>query len=220
MAQGRKSLRAVTIILVAGIAGVAAGALAVYLRGTGDGNLAACTASGAAQARVAAAATGPVAAFIPADPPVPAPELAFRDAAGAPLTLADFSGRILLVNLWATWCVPCREEMPALDRLQAEKGSERFEVVAINIDTRDREAPRQFLDEIGVERLAFYEDETTGVFQALRNAGFAFGLPATLLVDDRGCVLGHMAGPAAWDAAEAFGLVDAALGAAPGAPAQ
>lgn len=139
------------------------------------------------------------------------PNLSFVDAEGRALTLADFRGRVLLVNLWATWCVPCRKEMPELDHLEAALGGPEFEVVAINLDTRDPDKPRAFLRDIGVSRLNNYADPKGESFQALRSVGRGFGLPTTLLVDRDGCELGFLAGPAAWGGADAQALVKAAL---------
>ncbi len=109
----------------------------------------------------------------------------------------------MLVNLWATWCIPCREEMPALNRLQAEKGNRNFEVVAINIDTGSDEKPKNFLVDTGVDKLGFYRDSSMGVFNAFKKEGLAFGLPVTLILDKQGCLIGSMNGPAAWDSPQA-----------------
>src|SRR5690606_27725209 len=138
------------------------------------------------------------------------PGLAFDGPDGKPKTIADFAGKTLLVNLWATWCVPCREEMPALNALQKELGSDRFEVVAINIDTGDDEKPKAFLTETAVDDLAYYRDASMGVFNTLKKEGLAFGLPVTLLMDDKGCLLSAMNGPAAWDSDDAKALIRAA----------
>jgi thiol-disulfide isomerase/thioredoxin len=86
--------------------------------------------------------------------PLRIPDLAFQDSAGKPLTLANWHGRTVLLNLWATWCVPCRKEMPALDTLEQRLGGPRFEVVTVNIDTRDADKPKAWLNEIGVQKLA------------------------------------------------------------------
>ena len=115
-------------------------------------------------------------------------------------------------NLWATWCVPCRKEMPALDALQANLGGPRFEVVAVNIDTRDAEKPLTFLKEAGVRHLTYYSDQSAKVFQDLKNAGKAFGMPTTLIIDGSGCEIGEMAGPAEWASADGIKLVGAVLG--------
>lgn len=163
-------------------------------------------------------AKGEVAAFAPTLTPRRVPELAFQDGAGKPVTLADVGGGGLkLVNIWATWCAPCRKEMPALDRLQAELGAKGgdgqpgFEVVALNVDTRDADKPRTFLNEIGVRNLAYYADPKADSFQRLRAVGRGFGLPTTLLVDAKGCEIGHMSGPAEWASEDALALLQAAL---------
>ncbi|MCJ7999774.1 TlpA family protein disulfide reductase [Rhizobium cremeum] len=129
------------------------------------------------------------------------------------MTLADFSGKTVLLNLWATWCVPCREEMPALDALQKAEGNDKFQVLAINIDTGSAEKPKTFLSEIGVNALGLYRDSSMGVFNEMKKEGLAFGLPVTLLIDAKGCLLGSMNGPAAWDSEDAAKLVRAATGA-------
>ena len=118
----------------------------------------------------------------------------------------------MLFNLWATWCVPCRKEMPALDELQAKLGGADFEVVAVNIDTRDADKPRAWLKEVGIERLAYYADPAAKVFQDLKQVGKAWGMPTTILVDAAGCEIGTLAGPAEWASDDAIKLVNAALG--------
>ena len=164
MADGKKLFPAPRLILAALVAGALAGAVAVYVRESGSGNNepqpvaaaavgkddAVCAAKTERAKKVAAAATGQVAALLPADPPQSLKTLAFNGPDGKARTLADRTGRTVLVNLWATWCAPCRAEMPALDALQKEKGSDKFEVMAINVDTGDDTKPKAFLDEIGV----------------------------------------------------------------------
>jgi thiol-disulfide isomerase/thioredoxin len=161
--------------------------------------------------RIAPLAHGEVAAFAAAHTPFRVPDLAFKDVAGHDRTLKDWRGRTVLVNLWATWCVPCRKEMPALDALQGDLGGANFEVVAVNIDTRDPEKPLAFLKEVGVNHLAYYSDESAKVFQDLKLAGKAFGMPTTLIVDRAGCEIGDMAGPAEWASADGVKLVSAAV---------
>jgi thiol-disulfide isomerase/thioredoxin len=172
----------------------------------------ACAVSPAVQAGVAKAAIGELAAFQPAATPRPMADLAFLDAAGAGTSLAQMRGRMVLLNLWATWCAPCRKEMPALDALQGEFGGPDFEVVAINIDTRNLERPRTWLTENGITRLAYYADPQAKVFQELKRAGQAIGMPTTLLIDAGGCQLGVLHGPAEWHSEDARRLVKAALG--------
>jgi thiol-disulfide isomerase/thioredoxin len=103
------------------------------------------------------------------------PDLAFEDAEGKPRKLSDWRGKTVLVNLWATWCVPCRKEMPALDSLQAKLGGKDFEVVAVNIDTRDPEKPKNFLKEANLTRLGYFADQKAKVFQDLKSVGKALG---------------------------------------------
>jgi thiol-disulfide isomerase/thioredoxin len=123
------------------------------------------------------------------------------------MTQDDLKGKAVLLNLWATWCVPCREEMPALNALEKEAGANNFEVVTVNIDTGDDEKPKTFMSEYGIDSLKLYRDSSMGVFNALKKEGLAFGLPATLLIDDQGCLLASMNGPAAWDSNDAKALV-------------
>jgi thiol-disulfide isomerase/thioredoxin len=162
--------------------------------------------------RLAPLARGEVAAFTVADPPLRLPDLAFRDAGGREHRLADWRGRTVLLNLWATWCVPCRKEMPALDALEGKLGGPAFEVVAVNIDTRDPDKPRAWLKDVGVGRLGYYADPSAKVFQDLKTVGRAAGMPTTLLVDPAGCEIGTIAGPAEWASEDAVKLVTAALG--------
>ena len=130
--------------------------------------------------------------------PRPAPDVSFTNPQGQPVDLASLRGKTILVNLWATWCVPCRQEMPALDRLQAELGGPDFEVVALNVDTRNAERPKAWLQENGIRHLAYYADPTGKALQVLQKSGHVVGLPTTLLVDASGCEIGLLKGPAEW----------------------
>jgi thiol-disulfide isomerase/thioredoxin len=172
---------------------------------------AACRSAVETAERIAPLATGEVAALAPASTPFRIPNLAFKDAQGHDRTLADWRGRTVLLNLWATWCVPCRREMPALDALQADLGGPKFQVVAVNIDQRDAQKPLNFLKQVGVTHLAFYSDDSAQVFETLKTAGKAFGMPTTLLVDPKGCEIGDMAGPAEWSSNDGVKLVRAAI---------
>lgn len=128
------------------------------------------------------------------------PVLTFADANGRSLNLADFRGRTVLLNVWATWCPPCREEMPSLDRLQHSLGGRDFEIVALSVDAGGAPAVERFYKENGISRLAVYVDP------AMRTPGAlgAPGLPTTLLVDADGRELGRHVGPAQWDDAQAI----------------
>ena len=209
------SKRRFSLILVGIVAGLAVGLAAVYGIGTLSGNAAgdkACRPALALAQKVAPYATGEVAAVNIAKRGLKVPDLAFKDADGKPVTLDQFRGRTVLVNLWATWCVPCRKEMPALDALEAKMGGSDFQVVAINIDTRDAEKPKAFLKEIGVAKLAYFADADAKVFQDLKAIGRAFGMPTTMLIDRNGCEIGTIAGPAEWASDDALRLIKAALG--------
>lgn len=175
-------------------------------------DIAACKAAEPLAAALKPFAKGEVAALQIPVQPARLRDLAFRMPDGRETTLSAFRGKAVLVNLWATWCAPCRHEMPALDRLQQKFGGADFEVVAINIDTRNTEKAAAFLDEIGVKSLALYADPTAKIFQDLKSVGRAFGMPTTILLDARGCELAYLAGPAEWSSADAFAFVGKALG--------
>jgi thiol-disulfide isomerase/thioredoxin len=161
--------------------------------------------------RIAPLARGEVAAVTVATAPLQMPDLTFRDASGTEKHLSDWRGRTALLNLWATWCVPCREEMPALDALQAKLGGTGFEVVTVNIDTRDPQKARAWWNEVGIKTLAFYADPSAKVFTELKLIGRAFGMPTTVLIDPNGCEIGTIAGPADWASEDAVKLLNAAL---------
>jgi thiol-disulfide isomerase/thioredoxin len=217
------------LIAIAAVAGVIAGGIAVYVSGGLEGNGAAgpaavaaapqadeagvkaCAAKTEKAKAVAEAATGEVAAMLPADPPRSLGDLAFNDPSGKPMTVASLSGKTLLINLWATWCAPCRAEMPALDALQWQAGSDGFEVVAVNVDTGDDVKPKKFLEETKIQHLGYYRDNTLALFNDLKKRGLALGLPVTLLVDADGCLLANMNGPAEWAGADARRLIEAAM---------
>lgn len=184
-----------------------------------------CRAASEAGKTLAAFATGELAAFAPTEKPTRIPDLAFLAPDGQPTRLSQVGGDGLkLVNIWATWCVPCRKEMPALDQLQAELGSKGgagqpgFEVVTLNIDTRDAAKPKAFFEETGLKQLALYTDPKAQAFRDLRVVGRGFGLPTTMLIDAKGCELGHIAGPAEWASPDAVALVKQALAATGKAP--
>jgi thiol-disulfide isomerase/thioredoxin len=151
--------------------------------------------------------TGTLTAFVVHPEPKPVGDIAFDDAEGTPLTLAEWRDRVVLVNLWATWCGPCREEMPALAELQRQLGSQDFEVVAISLDRQGAEVAQPFLEDVGAEALELYLDPSTKVLAAFR----AVGLPASILIDRSGREVGRMFGPADWASPEAIRLINAAL---------
>jgi thiol-disulfide isomerase/thioredoxin len=206
--------RRVALMALGGITGVGIGLAAVYGIGAMQRNPVdtSCRAAAELAKRLAPLARGEVAAIGIASDPKRVPDLAFTDADGKPRTLTDFRGKTILLNLWATWCVPCRKEMPALDALQAKLGGDAFDVIAVNIDTRNLDKPKAWLQEVGIRNLGYYADSSAKVFQDLKAIGKAFGMPTTLLIDRNGCELGTLAGPAEWASEDAVKLIEAALG--------
>ncbi len=139
--------------------------------------------------------------------PQPVPEIAFQTLDGQETTLAAFAGKVVVLNLWATWCAPCREEMPALDRLQAMFADRDVIVLALSVDRAGPERVQKFLDEIGVQHLHVYRDPKAAATRALKVPG----LPATLLIDRQGREAGRVLGIAAWDGPAAVAAVEKLL---------
>ena len=211
------------LIGLAVLGGALAGAAALYVNRGGPvhGGPETAPASVAAECAVnpghaeaiSAAAIGDVAAMLAANPSKQLSSLAFKGPYGKPLSIGDFKGRTVLLNLWATWCVPCREEMPALDALQAKAGDAAFEVVAVNVDAGEDQGKRQrFLTDTGIKSLRDYTEPTMSLFNATKREGLALGLPVTLLIGKDGCLLAAMNGPANWAGADALKLIETAKG--------
>ncbi|WP_332691316.1 thiol:disulfide interchange protein TlpA [Bosea sp. (in: a-proteobacteria)] len=191
---------------------LALGAVAAFYSGQGRAGNSTCSAAAAKTARLKPLAKGEVAAVQVASKPEPVPDLAFEGPDGKPMSLSAFRGRTVLVNLWATWCPPCLLEMPALATLQKTLGGPDFEVVTINIDTRNLDKPRDWLAKKDIVGLTYYADPQAKVFQDLRAAKKVEGMPVSLLVDPEGCELALLQGPAEWASADAMALIRAALG--------
>lgn len=130
--------------------------------------------------------------------PRPLAPFAFVDGQGRKTTIDDFAGRLVLLNLWATWCGPCVKEMPSLDRLQAELGGEQFQVVALSVDRGGRETVEPFLTRLGIRTLPMYLDPGNASMGALSPRG----LPTTLLIDQEGREVARLEGAAEWDSPE------------------
>ena len=209
----RNSARIVALAAVGALGIAAAG---FYAWSTIGGNTLSasagnCTVDEEFAAKLDTAATGDVAAFSPVEKPFDASTLAFNNADGSPTTLADRKGKTVLLNLWATWCAPCRAEMPALEELNEALGGDKFEVVPISLDLGTDEKPKRFYDEMKLDGLPFQHDGQMGALSTFKAEGLALGLPATFLIDPDGCVLGALNGPAEWASEDAKRLINAAL---------
>lgn len=144
--------------------------------------------------------------FIRWDTPRKLPAFLFLDENGRKVSMADFHGRVVLLNIWATWCPPCRKEMPSLDRLNAKRGGTDFEVVALSIDN-DPKLVKPFYRESGIKTLRGYFDPNASASGALGT----FAVPATLLIDKDGREVGRALGPAEWDSPAVESLIDDVL---------
>ena len=142
--------------------------------------------------------------FSPIDPPVESPAAPFEDSMGQPVTIESFHGKVVLLNLWATWCPPCVAEMPALDKLQADLGGEGLAVVAVSTDAQGIKKSAPFYRRAGITHLELYNDTRSALPQALK----VTGLPISVLIDRDGHVVGRMEGPAQWDSPEAKALIE------------
>ena len=150
---------------------------------------------------------GDMADFEYAYPPRGAPVIAFEHE-GESISLADFRGKVVLVNFWATWCAPCLKELPSLDALEAQLGGRDFEVVAVAADPRGPEAARQFLDRLNIANLKLYADPRLMLAPSIGGANV---LPVSILYDARGNEVGRLIGEADWASPEAVRLVESAI---------
>lgn len=198
------------------LAGAAAGLAAVFvINGTNFGGSSGggrCEASSALASNIAPLVKGSIASLQVSGTAADVSNLSFKSADGKAYSMADFKGKAVLLNLWATWCAPCRKEMPDLDHLQAELGGDDFEVVTVSIDRSAPGVAQKFFDDIKLKHLTLYYDESMQIFQDLKGQGMAFGMPTTLVVDKEGCSLGHMAGPAPWSDETAQTMLKAVIG--------
>lgn len=151
--------------------------------------------------------TGTMARFTAAAEPKPLPEFPFTDADDKPLSLADYKGKAVLVNFWATWCAPCVKEMPSLDRLQGEIGKDKLVVLPLSLDGPSRPKVAPFYADKKIANLGIYFDKGKKAMGALDISV----LPTSILVDRQGRELGRLEGEADWDKPEALALLKAAI---------
>jgi len=152
-------------------------------------------------------ATGEMAKFVFHESPQPLPDIPFQDPSGQNIHLSDFKGQVILVNFWATWCAPCRIEMPHLDQLQQKLGSKDFQVVLISLDRKGLDVAQGFLDEVKLENLNTYLDPRSKLARAIK----INGLPVTLLIDQKGRELGRYTGPADWSSDDSLSFIKQSL---------
>lgn len=152
--------------------------------------------------------TGAVADFSRIDPPLPAPGDPFKDSAGKELHLKDFRGKLVLLNIWATWCAPCRAEMPSLDRLQAKLGGEGFVVLPLSLDRGGGPVVAVYYGQHDITHLGVYLAGQGGLQNALKIGG----VPTSFLIDPEGRVVGSLEGATQWDSPEALALIRSYLG--------
>jgi thiol-disulfide isomerase/thioredoxin len=217
------------MFLVAGLLAAIAGFATVYVsfapsdNGPAEGSMASAPSEGAGEVTtpgegagsspLAGLNKGAMAALLVRAKPLDVPAIEFVDGDGATKSLADFKGKVVLLNIWASWCVPCREEMPALDKLEQELGGKGFAVIAVNIDKGGPDKARDFLVETGATHLGLYTDPTSKMFAVLKTVG----MPTTLVLDRDGKEIGRLVGPADWSSPEAKRAVEAAIAAKPAA---
>ncbi len=211
--KGPRSVPAWAVPVAAGVV-VVAGSIAAWLVLGNAGSANECAAQPAQAQIVDAAATGELAALNATGEGRGYADMAFKDEAGTEMSVADFAGKFLLVNFWASWCVPCREEMPALDAIATEYNSDKFMVLPINLDIGEGglEKAKAFLDEGQFENLPLYADNTFAAFERLKREAVAIGLPATLLLDPEGCELAVLQGPAEWHSPDGKAVIEALIG--------
>jgi len=201
------------LFLTLGLASVGVAISAWLFLSNGGAEAKECPVQAEAAAAIDTAAVGELAALNGTGEGRGYSTMAFKDATGVDTTIGAFKGKALLVNFWASWCVPCREEMPALDALATKYNSDEFMVLPINLDIGEGglEKAKAFLDEGQFENLPLYADSTFSAFERLKREAVAIGLPATLVLDENGCELAVLQGPAEWHSPDGEAVVEALL---------
>jgi thiol-disulfide isomerase/thioredoxin len=203
--------RSLTYTWIAALAAVAAFAAVYVTMGSPDNQAPPAGPSASRPSEVKSGvnplATGAMTTFVFKPQPEPLPDIHFLAGSGKEMSLASFKGKVVLLNVWATWCAPCREEMPDLDKLQAALGSDKFQVAALAVDKSGIDGAKKFLADIGTEKLEVFADPTAKEGLKLK----VIGMPTTILIDAEGREVGRLIGPAKWDSPEARKLIEAQL---------
>jgi thiol-disulfide isomerase/thioredoxin len=199
------------VLAAAALSAVLAIAITFWVSNAGLLGAAECAPQTVAAQKIDAAATGQLAALNGTGTGRGHSAMSFTDDAGKQFTLKDFAGKTLLVNFWASWCIPCRAEMPALNELASEENDDHFMVLPINLDIGEGglDKARSFLAEGNWPNLPLYADPTFEAFKKLQTSAVATGLPSSLLIDAKGCELAVLQGPAEWNSPDGIRVIDA-----------
>ncbi len=202
-AQGAKPLSA--YLWLAALAALAAFAAVYVMVGRPDNETRSAAAPEAAhQSGINPLLRGAMTTFVLKKEPAALPDIHFLNDKGEEVSLKSFAGKVVLLNLWATWCAPCREEMPSLARLQQQLGSDKFQVAAVAIDKSGLDGARKFFKDNKIEGLGLYADPTAREGTALK----VIGMPTSILINAKGDEIGRLIGPAAWDSPDAKQLIE------------
>lgn len=204
-------LRPGRVLLLALISAVVALALTLWIGNSSPPQATECPVQAERAAKIDFAAVGELAAMNGTGKGRGYSTIAFEDADGKPLTIADFKGKKLLVNFWASWCIPCRAEMPALDAIAAKYNSDQFMVLPINTGDPEVANGKKFLAEGAFANLPFFSNFE--LFVKLQQMAVITGLPGTVLLDENGCELAALPGPAEWNTPDGENVIKALLGA-------
>lgn len=183
-------------------------AIAITVFVSNAGTAMPCAPQSAAAEKLDAAATGELAALNGTGTGRGYADLSFVDKDGKPKSIADFAGKTLLVNFWASWCIPCRAEMPALDKLAAQEDDANFMVLPVNTGEAQPGKGKDFFAAGDWTHLPLYIDDKFAVLERLKTSAVSLGLPTTLLLDKKGCELGVLQGPAVWDSPDGRHVVE------------
>jgi thiol-disulfide isomerase/thioredoxin len=208
----RPRLTARRVLVLAAISAAVALVLTLIISNVAPPEATECPVQAEKAEALETAATGELAAVMGTGTGRSHADMAFTDEAGKQVTIADFAGKKLLVNFWASWCGPCRAEMPALDAVADKYNGETFEVLPLNTGETQPEKAKEFLAEGQFKHLPLYADTGFKLLEKLKTSAISAGLPATILLDENSCELAVLQGPAEWDTPDGHKLIEALIG--------